>query len=41
MKMDEDMKLLETRIGDKYQFPNVENKMNDLLEFEKNNTEIV
>jgi integrase len=41
MKMDEDMKLLETRIGDKYQFPTVEIKRNDLLEFEKNNTEIV
>jgi integrase len=39
LKMDEDMKLLETRIGDKYQFSNVENKRNDLLEFEKNNTE--
>lgn len=35
MKMDEDMKLLETRIGTKYQFPNTGNKAGDLLEFEK------
>ena len=41
MKMDEDMKLLETRIGDKYQFPNAENKTVELLEFEKNNNELV
>jgi hypothetical protein len=41
MKMAADMKLLETRIGDKYQFSNMENKRNDLPEFEKNNTEIV
>lgn len=39
MKMDEDMKLLETRIGEKYQLLNAENKTNELLEFEKNNTE--
>ena len=41
MKMDEDMRLLETRIGDKYQFPNAESKIGELLEFEKNNNELV
>ena len=40
MKMDEDMKLLETRIGNKYQLPNAENKTDELLEFEKNNVEL-
>ncbi|NDV94518.1 site-specific integrase [Dysgonomonas sp. 521] len=39
MKMDEDMKLLETRIGSKYQLPGAEKKTEELLEFEKNNTE--
>jgi hypothetical protein len=39
MKMDEDMRLLETRIGNKYQFPNAntESKTRALLEFERNN----
>jgi integrase len=37
MKMDEDMRLLETRIGNKYQFPATENQTDELLEFEKNN----
>ncbi len=41
MKMDEDMKLLETRIGDKYQFSVTENRADELLEFERNNTELV
>jgi integrase len=40
MKMDEDMRLLETRIGNKYQFPNAENKADEILEFERNNDEI-
>jgi len=40
MKMDEDMKLLETRIGSKYQFPHTENKTDELVEFEKNNSEL-
>ena len=39
MKMDEDMKLLETRIGGKYQFPDTKDKTDDLFEFEKNNSE--
>jgi hypothetical protein len=38
MKMDEDMKLLESRIGNKYQFPDAGNKINELLEFERNNS---
>ncbi|MDR1706966.1 MAG: hypothetical protein LBR46_03075 [Prevotella sp.] len=41
MKMDEDMKLLESRIGNKYQFPNADNKINELLEFERNNSGLV
>lgn len=41
MKMDEDMRLLETRIGDKYQWSNAGDKTNDLFDFEKNNTEFV
>ena len=46
MKMDEDMKLLESRIGNKYQLPKNgtnntnENQTADLLEFERNNTEL-
>ena len=40
MKMDEDMRSLENRIGDKYQYPNTENKTDELLEFEKNNSEL-
>ena len=40
MKMDEDMRLLETRIGNKYQFPHAENLTEELLEFEKNNCEL-
>lgn len=40
MKMDEDMRLLETRIGNKYQFPDAENQTDELLEFEKNNSEL-
>ncbi len=39
MKMDEDMKLLETRIGNKYQLLGAEKENDELLEFEKNNTE--
>ncbi len=41
MKMDEDMKLLENRIGNKYRFPNAntESKTNDIIEFERNNIE--
>jgi len=35
------MRLLETRIGDKYRLPNAENKIAELLEFEKNNNELV
>jgi hypothetical protein len=41
MKMDEDMKLLESRIGNKCQFPNADNKINELLEFERNNSGLV
>jgi len=41
MKMDEDMRQLETRIGEKYHFPISENITDDLLEFEKNNRELV
>jgi integrase len=47
MKMDEDMKLLESRIGNKYQLPKngtnntKENQTADLLEFERNNIKII
>jgi integrase len=40
MKMDEDMRLLETRIGSKYQLSDTGNKTNELIEFEKNNNEL-
>jgi integrase len=40
LKMDEDMKLLETRISGKYKIPDMENKPDDLLEFEKNNNDL-
>jgi hypothetical protein len=40
MKMDEDMKLLETRIGEKYRFPATENRTDEFVEFEKNNNEL-
>ena len=40
MKMNDEIKVLEDRIGDKYQLPGAENKTDELLEFEKNNNEL-